>query len=333
MTRKPPQETHKASGLDDDAYRYLFEQSRDAMVITTDKGSFLEYNNAFMALFGYSKKELASMNAKQFWALPSDRLEWLKTVKENEFVVEFPSLQRRKDGGVIDVQLTTSIRMDRSGRLLYQSIIRDVTERLRMETQLKSRNELLQLFVEYAPAAVAMCDLEMNYLAYSRRWISDYNLKDENLIGRCHYDVFKEIPDQWKLEHQRCFRGEVLYSEDEPFRRLDGTLDWVRRSLHPWYKSSNEAGGLIMFTEVITKRKKAEEEREQLIKELQQALTEVKALSGLLPICSSCKKIRDDKGYWQQIEGYIMAHSDTQFSHGLCPECAKKLYPQMRFDP
>ena len=268
MKNKAPRSTLKLSGLNNDAYRNLFEQSRDAMVITTDKGSFLEYNNAFISLFGYSRVELAAMNARQLWVRPSDRFEWLKAVKESESVVEFPSTQRRKDGGIIDVLLTTSVRMDRTGRLLYQSIIRDVTERLRMEKQLKSRNQLLQLFVEYAPAAVAMCDLEMNYIAYSRRWITDYGLKDENLVGRCHYDVFKTIPDKWKLEHRRCFQGEVIYSEDEAFKRLDGTLDWVRRSLHPWYKSPNEVGGLIMFTEVITKRKKAEKEREQLINKL-----------------------------------------------------------------
>lgn len=63
-------------------------------------------------------------------------------------------------------------------------------------------------------------------------------------------------------------------------------------------------------------------------KELQEALVKVKTLSGLLPICSSCKRIRDDRGYWNQIEMYIRDHSEADFSHGLCPECAKKLYPR-----
>jgi FixJ family two-component response regulator len=74
-------------------------------------------------------------------------------------------------------------------------------------------------------------------------------------------------------------------------------------------------------------RKRSEAERERLIQELQNALAQVKTLSGLLPICASCKKIRDDKGYWNQIEGYIEKHSDAVFSHGICPECANKLYP------
>jgi hypothetical protein len=77
----------------------------------------------------------------------------------------------------------------------------------------------------------------------------------------------------------------------------------------------------------IDERKRIEQEREKLIKELQGALTEVKTLSGLLPICAACKKIRDDKGYWNQIELYIRERSEAEFSHGICPECAKKLYP------
>ena len=67
--------------------------------------------------------------------------------------------------------------------------------------------------------------------------------------------------------------------------------------------------------------------REKLIINLQKALKDVKTLKGLLPICASCKKIRDDMGYWNQIESYIQQHSDAEFSHGICPECVKKLYP------
>lgn len=66
--------------------------------------------------------------------------------------------------------------------------------------------------------------------------------------------------------------------------------------------------------------------------ELQEALIKVKTLSGLLPICASCKKIRDDQGYWQQVEVYIREHSDAEFSHGLCPDCARKLYPELYED-
>ena len=79
-------------------------------------------------------------------------------------------------------------------------------------------------------------------------------------------------------------------------------------------------------------RWQAEKEKDRLILDLQKALGEIKTLSGLFPICSNCKKIRDDKGYWNQIETYIRDHSDADFSHSICPDCAKELYPDFGFD-
>ncbi|MDY6987701.1 MAG: hypothetical protein SWQ30_06545 [Thermodesulfobacteriota bacterium] len=81
--------------------------------------------------------------------------------------------------------------------------------------------------------------------------------------------------------------------------------------------------------EELERRKEAERERDKVIQELQKALSEVKTLRGLIPICAHCKSIRDDKGYWNRIEGYIQDHSDAEFSHGICPECARKLYPDV----
>ena len=72
-----------------------------------------------------------------------------------------------------------------------------------------------------------------------------------------------------------------------------------------------------------------EQDRDKLIVDLQKSLSEVKTLRGFLPICSHCKKIRDDKGYWNQIEAYIQKHSETEFSHGICPECAKIYFPEL----
>lgn len=86
---------------------------------------------------------------------------------------------------------------------------------------------------------------------------------------------------------------------------------------------------LTLAQQEIERRKELEREREKLIEELQQALSEIKTLRGFLPICANCKKIRDDEGYWQQIEEYIQERSDARFSHSICPECTKKLYPEL----
>jgi len=82
----------------------------------------------------------------------------------------------------------------------------------------------------------------------------------------------------------------------------------------------------------INQRRKAEADKEKDIDDLERALKEIKTLEGFLPICSSCKKIRDDKGDWKQIESYIHSHSKAEFSHGICPDCAKKLYSDLSID-
>lgn len=95
-------------------------------------------------------------------------------------------------------------------------------------------------------------------------------------------------------------------------------------------KSDDEIGELAkVFNKMIEIRKGTDAEREKLIRELQEALKNVKTLSGLLPLCSSCKKVRNDQGYWSQIDAYITEHSEAEISHSLCPDCAKKLYPDI----
>lgn len=109
-------------------------------------------------------------------------------------------------------------------------------------------------------------------------------------------------------------------------RRDNGVLVELDASVSNFFQ--NEAHYIITFVRDITERKKNERERERLISELKEALGNIKTLSGLLPICASCKKIRDDNGYWNQLETYIEKHSEADFTHGICPDCARKLYPE-----
>ncbi len=116
---------------------------------------------------------------------------------------------------------------------------------------------------------------------------------------------------------------------EKRLRRQDGKAIWVEETTQA---VRDENGQTLCYEgsfQDITERKRLWEEREKLIGDLREALKKVKTLSGLLPICSSCKKIRDDKGYWNQIESYISTRSEAEFSHGMCPECMKKLYPDL----
>ncbi|MBD1907955.1 PAS domain S-box protein [Funiculus sociatus GB2-A5] len=112
--------------------------------------------------------------------------------------------------------------------------------------------ELLQLLAEHTPAAIAIFDRDMRYLITSRRWLTDYGLTNQDIIGRSHYEVFPEIPHRWKQIHQRSLAGEVQKCEAAPFPRADGTIDWVNWELHPWRQSSGDIGGILMMTQVIT---------------------------------------------------------------------------------
>lgn len=124
---------------------------------------------------------------------------------------------------------------------------------------LESTKALLRQFIEHAPAPIAMFDRDMKYIMASRRFLTDYHLTLQDVVGRSHYEIFPEIPERWKAIHRRCLAGATERAEDDPFPRADGTLDWVCWEIQPWHEASGAIGGIILFSEVITERKRAEE--------------------------------------------------------------------------
>ena len=155
-----------------------------------------------------------------------------------------------------------------------------LSERKQAEQNLQEQRQLLQTMIENTPAAVAMFDTEMRYMAYSRRWLADYRLGNRELKGLSHYDVFPEIGEDWKAIHRRCLAGARETQEEDPFPRGDGTEDIVRWAVQPWRTGDGRIGGLTMFTEVITDRVRAREERRSLRDQLIQA-QKIEALGTL----------------------------------------------------
>ncbi len=139
------------------------------------------------------------------------------------------------------------------------SVVRDITERKRAEDALKENENQVRLFVEHTPVAVAMFDREMRYMLTSRRWLKDNSLGEQEIIGRSHYEVVPDIPGRWREGHRRCMAGAVESCDEDIFLHPDGTLDWVRWEIRPWYAAGGEIGGIIMFSEMITERKQAAE--------------------------------------------------------------------------
>ncbi len=190
---------------------------------------------------------------------------------------------------------------DEEGRVVgIFGICPDITEPIDAAHKLQENQELLQLFIEHAPAAIAMFDREMRYIAASQRWGQDYGVDTASLAGRCHYEVFPEIPDRWRVHHQRVLAGEDLYCDEDRFVRVDFSIQWLRWELHPWRTAEGEIGGLLMFTEDITQRKK---DREQL---QLAASVFTNAREGIV-ICDPQGAILDVNDRFTEITGYSRA--------------------------
>ncbi len=151
-----------------------------------------------------------------------------------------------------------------------------------------------------------------------------YRIGPNFLFERIHPDDFNHVKKFW----ESLFSKKGTFDVEYRIKKKDGQWIWLhdKAIATDQEKGLNYADGV--FSE-ITDRKEAEKERESLIQRLHRALSQVKTLQGLLPICASCNKIKDDKGSWERLEIYIRNHTDAKFSHSICPECAKKLYPEI----
>jgi len=168
---------------------------------------------------------------------------------------------RRKDTGESWVgSYSFSPLRDNLGAIIGSVVAaRDITERKRTEEALQQSTAQLKIFVEHAPAALAMFDHKMQYLCASRRWMSDYGLGNRDLRGLSHYEVFPDVPERWKEAHRHGLAGEVLCEDNDSFRRADGTVRRLRWEIRPWRDAAGSIGGIVVFTEDITEHKLAEE--------------------------------------------------------------------------
>ena len=149
---------------------------------------------------------------------------------------------------------------DEQGKLvLLQSVGRDVHERVVVEQSLHAKEQLLSQLIKHTPAAVAMFDTEMRYLQVSDRWRADYGLEGRDLTGLNHYELFPNIPERWKQVNVRVMQGSVERCDEDVFEHADGHVDFVQWEVQPWRKADGQIGGVIIYAQLITERKRAEQ--------------------------------------------------------------------------
>lgn len=231
----------------------LLELAFDPTMVWELGGSIRFWNDGAARLYGFTRAQALGHRPHDLLATREEaglhaRLEALERDGEWSGLVA----HRAADGRALEVESRQQVVRDASGQRLVLETNRDVTERRGLIHALAAREQQLRLFIDHAPAAIAMFDRDMRYVAASQRWIADYGLGGAPLAGRCHYDLFPEIGEAWKAVHRRGLAGEVITADPDRFERADGTAQWLRWEVRPWYDPAGAVGGIVIFAEDIT---------------------------------------------------------------------------------
>lgn len=229
----------------------------------TPDGRWICVNQRLCDIVGYSREDLLLRN---FGALihpdnPAVDVVDMRRMLAHE--ADRCAIERhhvRKDGSAVWIRLTLVMCLSPDGRPDYFIVIvEDIDEKKAAEVALNESRERMRIFIEHAPAALAMFDRDMRYLAVSDRWKQDYGLVDRELVGVSHYDVFPDVPERWKTAHRSGLAGQVVRIDEDRFERADGSVQWLRWEVCPWYLSEGTVGGVAILTEDVTEKKLADE--------------------------------------------------------------------------
>jgi PAS domain S-box-containing protein len=205
-------------------------------------------------------------------------------------------------------------------------------ERMIAVDALREEKDTAQKYLDIAGIIFLVIKADGTVGLINRKGCEILGFDEKEIVGKNWFDNFVPERDRnsgkatlWKMvagetPASASFEKSILTRNGE-----ERIIQWQNTAL------TDDAGNIFAMLSSgtdITERKLMDQEREKIIAELQESISKVKVLSGMLPICASCKKIRDDKGYWNMLEVYIRDHSEAEFSHGLCPECMIKLYPE-----
>ncbi len=201
------------------------------------------------------------------------------------------------------------------------------TERQAAEAALRKSEERFQKFMNSGPAVAYVKDATGRFVYVNEPTARRFRIPVSDWIGKTDAELLGQSSADAVVEHDlTVLNDEKTVVAEEAVPSADGARYWQSYKFLLHDDAGQKQVGGMSFD--ITERKAAEHERERLVSELREALAQVKTLSGFLPICASCKNLRDDAGYWQGIESFLSEHADVEFTHGICPECVTRLYPE-----
>ena len=311
IERKPAEELCLAA---------IVEASDDAIIGKTLDGTIVSWNKGAEKIYGYKAEEVLGHSIAILLppGNPDELPAIMKELRRGQRIESYETTRVHKDGHLIDVSVTISPVKDGAGKVVGASTIaRDITKRKQAEAALRLSEERFRVALKGAPVVVFTQDLQLRYT-----WINSPVLAwaSQDYIGKTD----AEIVGGEEGARLTAIKQEVLRtgvgSRTEVNVAFEGVLHYFDLIVEPLRDAGGTLLGLICSATDITSSK-------NLIAKLQEALDQINVLSGLLSICASCKRIRDEHQTWQPLESYIQAHSEAKFSHGVCPDCLRKLYP------
>ena len=242
-------------------YRQLAESLNEGIWRFDNTGKTSFVNPRLAELLGYSIDEIIGRhlfefmdgeNARQIKIILARLKRGIKEQRDISFL--------RKDGGRLHTSLETSPLYDEKGN--YSGGIagvQDIGERKRVENLLRTSEERLRYIIKHNPSPIAVLDKDLRFIMVSDRYLNDYHLEDRSVIGRYLDDVFPDLPEHLRLAYKRSLAGKAERVEEDSILGKDGRTEYIRWESRPWYDPSGETGGIILYTEIISERKLAEQ--------------------------------------------------------------------------
>jgi PAS domain S-box-containing protein len=292
-------------------------------------------NEAYAKYFNKSIEDLIGISFLEL--IPSDSHEYVRNIIAsldiNSPVVTMEHTVVSSGGQIKWQRWRDRALFNESGEVAeIQAIGQDITEQREMEEAVRKSEEKFRQMAENIKEVFWLFDFNEQKVIYvSPAFAEIWGRSVQDLYDR--YDEWADSIHPEDINFAKESFEEVAKTgaaEEREYRivRPDGTVRWISDKAYAIYDENGKVCRIAGTADDITKRKMAEEELLQTTSELREALAKIKTLKGLIPICAWCKKIRDDKGYWNLLETYLKEHSEAEFTHGICPECLSKVEQQ-----
>lgn len=285
-------------------------------------GLIIDINNRFQKAMGYNRDIVGKLLFNLNLIAPADIDEISAILKEKGCVEDFETSLFAISGKKIEVVLsieTVHFNNEKCYLATFSKITStDIDERIKAEKALKHSQQLMQYVIEHNRSSLAVHDRDLKYIYVSQRYLQEYNVQEKNIIGKHHYDVFPDLPQKWRDVHQRSLAGEIISADDDPYIKADGTVEWTRWECRPWYEADETIGGIIVYTEVITERKKIDDEIKQRREELE---TFFDCAVDLLCIANTDGYFLRLNKEWENVLGYSISElENTKFIDLIHPD-------------